>query len=72
MSAHKIDFTVPERPLGNVDVEFKVQRDGQMLGRLRISKGNIHWVPKNAKFGFKLNWHEFDALIKERGTHEKG
>jgi hypothetical protein len=41
--AHSVDFTVPERPLGNADVTFWVKRDGGLLGRLEISKGKIVW-----------------------------
>ena len=37
--AHRVDFTVSERPLGNADVTFWVKRDGGLLGRLEVSRG---------------------------------
>lgn len=69
--AHSVDFTVPERPVGNVDLEFKVKSNGKMVGRMKVSKGNLHWVPKNAKYGYKLNWRDLDSLMKEYGKAEK-
>jgi len=44
--AHKVDFTVPERSLGNSDIEFSVYTEEGKLGTLRISKGGIDWYPK--------------------------
>ena len=41
--AHKVTFSVPERPLANVDVEFNVRKDETMLGTLKISQGGIVW-----------------------------
>jgi hypothetical protein len=71
MTTHKVGFTIPERPLGNVDVEFTVKRDGQILGRLKLSKGNMVWVPKNAQYGLRLSWSDFDNLMREQGKSEK-
>jgi hypothetical protein len=52
------------------DVEFQVKRNGAMLGRLRISKGNVEWVPKDFEHGYQMNWREFGALMKENGTRK--
>lgn len=41
MAQHKVDFTIPERPLGKADVEFRVKLDGESLGRLKVSDGTI-------------------------------
>ena len=54
MAQHDVTFTIPERPLGKADLEFKVKSDGDMVGRLKVSNGTIVWVPKNATYGFKL------------------
>ncbi|HLG18096.1 MAG TPA: hypothetical protein VJH03_26880 [Blastocatellia bacterium] len=68
--AHDVTFSVPERSLGNADLEFKVKKDGEAVGRLKVSKGSIVWVPKNMTYGFKLNWIQFDQLMQEHGTRE--
>jgi hypothetical protein len=71
MAQHEVKFTVPERPLGKADVEFGIKRDGEMLGRLKVSNGTIVWVPKNKRSGYKLGWREFDGLMQKRAKSEK-
>jgi hypothetical protein len=71
MAQHDVKFTVPERPLGKADVEFSVKRDGEAVGRLKVSNGTIVWVPRNRKYGFRLGWVKFDDLMQQNGTSEK-
>ncbi len=47
--AHDIQMKVPPRTLGNSDVEFEVRSGGELLGRLKVSKGGLDWYRKNAK-----------------------
>ena len=71
MAKHDVTFTIPERALGKADLEFKVKHDGGVLGRLKISNGNVVWVPKNATYGYKIGWAKFDELMQHSGRHEK-
>lgn len=71
MAQHKVDFIVPERPLGKADVEFAVKRDGSALGRLKVSNGSIVWVPKGCTYGFQMGWVQFDKIMQDYGKHEK-
>lgn len=70
MAQHEVNVTVPERPLGKADVEFRIKRDGEVLGHLKVSNGTIVWVPKNKTYGFKLGWVSFDELMKANGKRE--
>ncbi len=65
MAQHKVIFNIPERELGNADIEFKVKKNGTVFGTLKVSKGKIEWVSKDHTYGRKLSWNEFDALMKE-------
>jgi hypothetical protein len=67
MMAHKVTFSVPERPLANVDVEFNVRKNGTMLGTLKISQGGIVWRSSPASLGYFLSWHKFDQIAREQG-----
>lgn len=67
MADHDVYFSIPERELGKADVEFRVKRNGQAFGRLRVSVGSLVWVPANKKYGHKLGWKEFDQLAQECG-----
>ena len=71
MAKHDVKFTVPERPLGKADVQFSVRRDGEAMGRLKISNGTVVWVPKNKTYGYKVGWVKFDAFMQEHGKPEK-
>ena len=69
--AHEVTFTLPERELGKADIEFKVKANGTVVGRLKVSKGTIVWVPKDKTYGYKVTWKQFDELMQERGKHEQ-
>lgn len=71
MAKHDVNFLVPERALGKADVEFKIKRDGGALGTLKVSNGTVVWVPRDKKYGFKMGWADFDALMQEKGKSEK-
>jgi len=51
--------------LGKADVEFKIKRNSNVLGKLKISNGAVVWVQKNATYGYKLGWNYFDNLMKQ-------
>ena len=72
MAQHDVTFTIPERALGKADLEFKVKRNRDMAGRLKVSNGTVASVPKNAQYGYKLGWAEFDELMQEHAQDEKG
>ncbi|MGD9902616.1 MAG: hypothetical protein AB7U83_04020 [Vicinamibacterales bacterium] len=65
--AHDVKFSVPERPLSHADVEFKVNKDGDRFGTLRVSKGAVVWYPQDGKLGRKLNWGQIDRLFEDHG-----
>jgi hypothetical protein len=66
MPIHDVKFTLPERPLGKVDAEFAVQKDGELLGTLKVSHGAVVWAPKR-KAGKKLSWSKRAALFEQHG-----
>lgn len=67
--AHDVKFQVPERPVGNADIIFRVRKDGAQFGRLKVSKGAIVWLPGNKTKGFRLPWAKLDTLAREYGRH---
>jgi len=71
MAKHDVSFIIPERSLGKADIEFKIRRDEEVLGKLKVSNGSLVWVPKNATYGYKIDWIKFDQVIREADRHEK-
>lgn len=69
--AHDVRFSVPERPVANADIEFKVYNDDGKFGTLRVSKGAVVWFPQDGKIGRKLNWGQIDRLFEEHGRFQE-
>jgi hypothetical protein len=67
MPRHHVTFSVPERKLGNSDIEFTVFSDDARLGVLKVSKGALVWHPANKKRECALSWDTFDRLAREHG-----
>ncbi len=64
---HDVTFKLPERQVGNSDIEIAVREDGDLLGTLGISKGAMLWMPANKRIGYMLEWSTFDRLAREHG-----
>lgn len=69
--AHDATFTLPERRLGNSDIEVRIKRDGVMFGTLKVSKGALVWLPANGKYGRLLSWDKLDELAEHHGRPVK-
>ncbi|TML83133.1 MAG: hypothetical protein E6G08_20625 [Actinobacteria bacterium] len=69
MARHEVGLRVPhEIVIGNTDVEFRITADGELLGRIRISRGTIDFLPYRKKSAYKLRWKRFAELMEEYGT----
>ena len=71
MPRHDVRFTLPERRLGNSDIEFTVYSDDERLGILKVSKGAVVWRSANKKLGHVLNWDAFDRMMRREGRRER-
>lgn len=67
MADHDVFFTLPERELGKADVEFKIKRNGNAFGRLRVSNGSLVWIPANKTYGYKLAWTTLNDIAPKHG-----
>ncbi|UCD76677.1 MAG: hypothetical protein JSV91_07075 [Phycisphaerales bacterium] len=67
MATHKVTFQVPERPLGQSDIEFLVREDGELLGRVLVSQGAIDWAPARSLYRYRLRWARFAEKMEESG-----
>jgi len=69
--SHDVTLALPQIGVGRADVEFKIRQNGNVLGTLKASKGSLVWVPRDATYGFKLDWATFDTLMRGNGRHQK-
>jgi hypothetical protein len=47
----------------NVDVEFEVRSDGELLGKVQISRGGIDWMPFKSH-PRAATWEQFAAWME--------
>jgi hypothetical protein len=68
--AHQVRFHIPERELGNADIEFRVRKGKRkkgLIGTLKISQGAVVWSPGYSQRGFKIGWSTLAKLISKHG-----
>lgn len=68
---HNVKFVIPERDLGNADIQFNVKGSAGKVGTLKISKGSIVWIPKDKSYGFKIGWKKFDELMQQQKRQKR-
>ncbi len=69
MARHEVGLQIDQDiPLGSKDVTFVVRENGEILGRVRISRGSIDWLtsPKSKK-GRRVYWAQFAKLMEDNG-----
>lgn len=69
MATHDISLKIPHGiTVVNTDIEVTVREDGEVLGRVRISRGSIDWVPRSGKRAKTMRWRKFADVMEDRGT----
>ena len=73
MSKHEVQVTLPKGlVVGNTDVEIPVKVDGSPMGRLKVSKGGVDWMPSgNSKTRHVVTWEKLAELLIEHGRVRK-
>ena len=72
MATHDVTITkMPQLLIGGNDIFFEVKEDGVKLGDLRVSQGNLHWVPAGRTYGYTLEWNQLTEVTREHGKREK-
>jgi hypothetical protein len=52
----------------NADAEIEVRgTDGELLGRLLVSRGSVDWAPANKQLRHRMRWRRFARLMEEEG-----
>jgi hypothetical protein len=68
MPVHKIVMSQPTDQVVRSDVKFRIQVNGEKLGELHISQGNLEWWPKgNKKNKKRMSWTKFAKVFEEEG-----
>lgn len=66
MPSHEVFFEIPQKGVLAKDIRFEIESDGNKLGTLLVSQGNIEWVPvNNSVRKCRLTWERFANLMEE-------
>jgi hypothetical protein len=69
MAEHTVEVKTPDLEVGKVDVVFTVRRNGQVHGRLKISRGGVEWMQRSdSKKAFHMSWGKFDRVFSSEGA----
>lgn len=72
MAQHQVRARVDTKVIGHKDLAITVKRNGEKLGTLLISKGNIEWLPKGNSINKKrIGWKRFSDLMETEGRPVK-
>jgi hypothetical protein len=68
MARHEISLNIPHGiTVVNTDIEVVVREDGEVLGRVRISRGSIDWIPGRGRRAKTMGWRRFGDVMEEHG-----
>ncbi len=68
MAKHNVYFELPNHEIGKVDAHFFVYQDGEKLGQITISKGNLQYYPRSSKKPITISWSKFDQMMRDFGS----
>jgi hypothetical protein len=64
MPAHDVTMNLSHPiTVKNVDVEFEIRSDGELMGKVQISKGGIDWTPFKSH-ARAATWEQFAAWME--------
>ena len=73
MAEHEVTLRTPAHAIGNRDHTYTVKKDGEVRGRLKVSRGGVAWKARSAKKQYHhLTWSELARLIAEEGKNRTG
>ena len=70
--AHEVQARVDTKVVAHKDPEITIKSNGEKVGRLLISKGNIEWLPKGHSVNKRrMGWGRFAEIMEELGLPVK-
>jgi len=65
MAQEVVISQMPNLELVNKDIILTVKEDGEIIGKLAISKGGIKWTPRGKSVNvIEKNWSQFDTAMQ--------
>ena len=65
MAKHTISVSLPQAEVINKDAIITIRGNGQIVGTITISRGNIEWYSNHWKKPTRLTWKQFDRVMHE-------
>ena len=72
MARHRVTITnIPRMLVGANDIVFEIKENEIKLGDLKVSQGNLFWLPSGHNIGRVLKWSHFARLAEEHGERRR-
>jgi len=74
MATHDVTIvSMPRFLVSRNDICFEIRENGEKLGELKVSQGNLHWVPgiRRQQYGYSLDWADFAKLAVKNGKRQR-
>jgi hypothetical protein len=62
---HRIEISLPTKPLKNVDATITVWSDKEKLGELRVSQGSLDWRSAHKKSFKSFSWERLATILEK-------
>lgn len=70
--AHEVRARIDTKVVAHKDLEITIKSNGEKIGKLLISKGNIEWLPKGHHVNKRrLSWWKLAAVMEREGKRVK-
>jgi len=72
MARHRVTITnIPRMLIGANDIVFEIKENEIKIGDLKVSQGNLFWLPSGHNIGCVLQWTQFARLAEEHGERRR-
>ena len=66
MAKHFVTCVIPKREIKNANTEFKIRKNSEIVGTLKVSKGGVEWFRKSARRSHQVKWEKFAEIMEDR------
>jgi hypothetical protein len=63
MAEHRVVMRTPKLLVRKTDIEFIIRGDGELMGRLLVSRGGIDYKPAHAQSTYAKSWEELHQFF---------
>lgn len=72
MAEHRVVMRTPKLLVRKTDIEFTVRSDGELMGRVLISRGGIDYKPAHSQSSYPMSWEKLHEMFTGKKWEPSG